>query len=335
MSARMPVNRFVKAVQTRWRRARTGSGRGQGLFVGAALTPLMLYMMFWTLLPMVWAVLLAFFKYAPTRIGGPLLGLGGDNPFVGWGHFRDMLGDSLEAQKFRISLKTTLMFAFLVLPLNLAITIPLAVAIEAVTERLKTVFRFIYFLPTLTSSVGVALIWGYLYHPQRGLFNMILKAFGLPIQIWLSNPRAIYLGVPLALWAVIFTYLWQDMGYNLVIFIAALQGIPRDFKEAAVVDGANMWQIFWRVTLPLLRPTLLFVCVMTMLSSFQVFDIIQVMTENGRPQDQARVMVLDIYLNAFRFHRMGWAGAESVILFLIVIVVTVVQMRLLRTQWEY
>jgi multiple sugar transport system permease protein len=325
----------VREIKTQQRRTRTGSNRGQNLFVGSALTPLMLYMVFWTLFPMLWAVLLAFFDYAPTRSGGPILGLGGDNPFIGLGHFRNMLGDSLEAQKFRISLKTTLMFAFLVLPLNLAITIPLATAIEAVTGRLKTVFRFIYFLPTLTSSVGVALIWGYLYHPQRGLFNMILKALGLPSQIWLSNPRAIYLGVPLALWAIIFTYLWQDMGYNLVIFIAALQGIPHEFKEAAVVDGANVWQIFWHITVPLLRPTLLFVCVMTMLSSFQVFDIFQVMTETGNPQDQTRVMVLDIYLNAFRFQRMGWAGAESIILFLIVFVVTVVQMRLLRTQWEY
>jgi multiple sugar transport system permease protein len=120
-----------------------------------------------------------------------------------------------------------------------------------------------------------------------------------------------------------------------VIFIAALQGIPHEFKEAAVVDGANVWQIFWRITVPLLRPTLLFVCVMTMLSSFQVFDIFQVMTETCNPQDQTRVMVLDIYLNAFRFQRMGWAGAESIILFLIVFVVTVVQMRLLRTRWEY
>ncbi len=324
----------VRANRSR-RRNRGGGSRGQGLFVASALTPLMLYMVFWTLFPMIWAMLLSFFEYAPTRVGGPLLGLGGDNPFVGLGHFANMLSTSPEAQKFRTSLKTTLMFAFLVLPLNLAITIPLAVAIEAVKSRLKTVFRFIYFLPTVTSSVGVALIWGYLYHPQRGLFNMILKTVGLSPQIWLSNPRAFYFGVPLALWAIIFTYLWQDMGYNLVIFIAALQGIPKDFREAAVVDGANIWQVFWRVTLPLLRPTLLFVCVMTMLSSFQVFDIIQVMTENGRPQDQARVLVLDIYLSAFRFQRMGWAGAEALILFLVVLIVTVVQMRLLRTQWEY
>jgi ABC-type sugar transport system permease subunit len=328
------MSTFVKAVRDGWRRALTGRNRAQSLFVGSTLTPLMLYMLFWTILPMVWAVVLVFFRYSATRSGGSILGLGGDNPFIGLGHFQNMLGDSLEAQKFRISLKNTLIFAFLVLPLNLAITIPLAIAIEAISGRLKTVFRFIYFLPTLTASVGVAIMWGYLYHAQQGLFNVILKALGASPKIWLTDPRESLLGVSLAMWAIIFAYLWQDMGYNLVIFIAALQGIPHEFKEAAVVDGANVWQIFWRITLPLLRPTLLFVCVMTMLSSFQVFDIFQIMTGGG-PQDQTRVLVLDIYLNAFRFQRMGWAGAVSMVLFFIILVVTIAQMRLLRTQWEY
>jgi ABC-type sugar transport system permease subunit len=328
------MSTLVKAIHDGWRRAFTGRNRAQSLFVGSTLTPLMLYMLFWTILPVVWAVVLVFFRYSATRSGGPILGLGGDNPFIGLGHFQNMLGDSLEAQKFRISLKNTLIFAFLVLPLNLGITIPLAIAIEAVSGRLKTVFRFIYFLPTLTASVGVAIMWGYLYHPQQGLFNVILKALGASPKIWLTDPRESLLGVSLAMWAIIFAYLWQDMGYNLVIFIAALQGIPHEFKEAAVVDGANVWQIFWRITLPLLRPTLLFVCVMTMLSSFQVFDIFQIMTDGG-PQDQTRVLVLDIYLNAFRFQRMGWAGAVSMVLFFIILVVTIAQMRLLRTEWEY
>lgn len=324
----------VKVTQSRWRRILAGSSRGKNLFVGGALTPLMLYMLFWTLLPVIWAVALVFFEYSATRKGGSILGLGGDNPFIGLGHFQNMLSNSLEAQKFRISLKNTLLFAFLVLPLNLVITIPLAVAIEAVHGWLKTAFRFVYFLPTLTASVGVATMWGYLYHPQQGLFNMILKALGAAPRVWLTDPRANVLGVPLAMLSIILAYLWQDMGYNLVIFIAALQGVPHEFKEAAVVDGANVWQIFWRVTLPLLQPTLLFVCVMTMLSSFQVFDIIQIMTDGG-PKDQTRVLVLDIYLNAFRFQRMGWAGAVSMVLFFIVLTVTVIQMRLLRTQWEY
>jgi multiple sugar transport system permease protein len=140
--------------------------------------------------------------------------------------------------------------------------------------------------------------------------------------------------VSVGMWAVIAAYLWADYGYNLVIFIAALQAIPSEFREAALVDGANAWQVFTRVTVPLLRPTILFVCVMTMLSSFQVFDIIQVMTD-GAPNNQTRVLVLDIYQNAFRYQRMGWASAIAFVLVVIVMIVTIAQMRLLRTEWEY
>jgi len=318
----------------RWQRAFSTQNRGRSLFVASALTPLMLYMLFWTLLPVAWAISLAFFDYSPARIGAPPLGFGGDNPFVGLANFQNMFGDLKEAQQFRTGLKNTLIFATLVLPLNLAITIPLAVAIEAIHVRVKTLFRFVYFLPTVTASVGVALIWGYLYHPQQGLINMVIRAVGGSGRIWLTDPRAGFLGVPLALWSIIGTYLWWDMGYNLIIFIAALQSIPREFREAAQVDGANTWQLFWNVTIPLLRPTLLFVCVLTMISAFQTFDIIQIMTAGG-PQDQTRVMVLDIYLNAFRYQRMGWAGAVSLVLFAMILIVTFVQSRLLRTKWEY
>jgi ABC-type sugar transport system permease subunit len=316
------------------RPARSRHNRAKSLFVAGAIIPLTLYMLFWTLFPMLWAVTLAFFDYNPARDGSGILGLGGENPFVGLDHFRVMFSDSLEAQNFRISLKNTLIFSFVVLPLNLMITIPLALAIESIDTHLKTAYRFVYFLPTVTASVGVALVWGYLYHPQQGLINMIIKALGGSTVIWLTDPRSFFLGVPVALWAVIFTYLWWDMGYNVVIFIAALQGIPREFKEAAQVDGATGWQMFWRIILPLLRPTLLFVCVLTMISSFQVFDIIQIMTSGG-PQDLTRVMVLDIYLNAFRFGNMGWAGASSLVLFALILIVTLIQTRLLRSQWEY
>ncbi len=282
-----------------------------------------------------WALVLMFFDYSPGRAGGTFLGLGGSNPFVGLEHFSNMIdGVSREASQFRISLRNTLIFAFAVLPLNLAITLPLANLIESVGRRAKTAFRAIYFLPVVTSSVGVALMWGYLYDPQRGLFNAVIRLFGGTPVAWLSDPRAQFLGVSVAMWGVIGAYLWQDFGYNLVIFIAALQGIPKEFRDAALIDGANPWQVFTKITIPLLRPTLLFVCVMTMLSSFQVFDIIQVMT-NGNPNNQTRVLVLDIYDNAFRYQRMGWAAAVSFVLVLIVMIVTVIQMRVLRTEWEY
>ncbi len=313
---------------------RGGLRTSQRRFILSVTIPMILYGSI-GLFTIAWALVLIFFDYSPGRVGGPVLGLGGSNPFVGLEHFRNMIdGVSLEARLFRTSLRNTLIFAFAVLPLNLAITLPLASLIESVSSRVKTAFRAIYFLPVVTSSVGVAMMWGWLYDPQRGLFNAIIRTLGGTPVAWLSDPRAQVLGVSVGMWAVIGAYLWQDFGYNLVIFIAALQGIPREFKEAALIDGANAWQVFTRVTIPLLRPTLLFVCVMTMLSSFQIFDVIQVMT-NGGPNNQTRVLVLDIYENAFRYQRMGWAAAISFVLVLIVMIVTVVQMRVLRTEWEY
>jgi ABC-type sugar transport system permease subunit len=319
---------------SRLAKRRGGLAAGQRRFILSVTIPTILYGSI-GLLTIGWAVVLMLFEYSPGRAGGSILGLGGSNPFVGLEHFRNMIsGVSLEARLFRTSLTNTLIFAFVVLPLNLIITLPLAALIEAVRGRLKIAFRAIYFLPVVTSSVGVALMWRDLYDPQQGLLNAIIRLLGGTPVAWLSDPRAEFLGVSVSMWAVIVAYLWQDYGYNLVIFIAALQGIPREFKEAALIDGANAWQAFIKVTVPLLRPTLLFVCVMTMLSSFQVFDIIQVMTR-GEPNNQTRVLVLDIYENAFRFQRMGWAAATAFILVVVVMIVTVAQMRLLRTQWEY
>ena len=242
----------------------------------------------------------------------------------------------LIVRQFHFSLKTTLLFAVLVLPLNLAITLPLAVLIDSIHERLKGIFRTFFFLPVLAPSVGVAIMWGYIYHPQRGLLNGILgQVAGRLIGVsWTGDEGLMILGIPVALLAVIVAYLWQDMGYNLVIFIAALQSIPESIRDAARIDGASAWQLFRHITLPLLKPTILLASVFTMISSFQVFDIIQVLTQGG-PNDQTRVMVIDIYNNAFRFQRMGWASAVSVVLFLVVFSISLVQNRLLRTEWEY
>jgi multiple sugar transport system permease protein len=316
------------------KRGRGGLKAGQRRFIISVMIPAVLYEAI-GILTIGWALALMFFKYSPGRAGGPILGLGGSNPFVGLAHFRNMIdGVSMEARLFRTSLKNTLIFAFAVLPLNLAITLPLAALIESVRSRLKIVFRAVYFLPIVTASVGVAMMWGYLYDPQAGLFNALIRALGgIPVA-WLSDPRAQFVGVSVSMWATVAAYLWQDYGYNLVIFIAALQNIPHELREAAFIDGANAWQVFTRVTIPLLRPTLLFVCVMTMLSSFQIFDIIQVMTDGG-PNHQTRVLMLDIYENAFRYQRMGWAAAIGFVLTVVVMGITVIQMRLLRTEWEY
>jgi ABC-type sugar transport system permease subunit len=312
-----------------------GPQAAQSQFASRSLTPIMLYTILFSVLPMIWAVALSLFDYSPIRKGSGFLGMGGANPFVGFENFIDMAAVSQPARLFQKSVINTFIFALLVLPFNLAITLPLASLIESVSGRWKSFFRTIYFLPTVSASVAVALIWGFIYDPQMGLLNNLIKSIGLvPPHSWLGDPKAAVLGIPLAMIAVIITYVWWDFGYNMIIFIAALQGIPQEIRDSARVDGANAWQEFWHITLPLMKRSIQFVCVMTMLSSLQVFDIFWVMT-NGGPQDQTIPMVMAIYKSGFRSQTMGWAAAISMVLFLIIFVITIVQRRLLRTEWEY
>ncbi len=320
---------------------RTFSGRNaaEKRFLTGTISPLVLYLAFWTIFPLLWGIALAFFDYSPRQTGG-FLGFGEGNPFVGLLHFQNMLNFTadapLEVQQFHIGIKVTFLFAILVVPLNLLITLPLAFLIESVNEGVKGIFRTIFFLPVLAPSVGVAIMWGFIFHPQRGLLNALIGAFsGKLVGIaWLRDSSLTVWGIPVALFAIIVAYLWQDMGYNLVIFIAALQGIPQSIKDAARIDGANWWQLFARIIVPLLMPTILLAAILTLISAFQVFDIVQVMTDGG-PDDQTQVLLLNIYRYAFRYQKMGWAAAVSIVMFLLVLSISIVQTRFLRSEWEY
>ena len=322
------------------RGAKEGPGRltaNQRRFATIGIAPIAVYVLVFGILSFAWAAGMSFFAYSPARQGSGLLGLGGANPFVGLGNYAELLwGVTKPAKVFRQSVGNTFLFTALVLPLNLAITLPLAVLLESVHERVRTLFRAIYFLPTIASSVAVVLIWRELYADNWGLIATLMKSFGLaPPKSFLFDSQARVLGVPLAMVSVVLAHVWQDFGYNLVIYIAALQSIPKSVREAARMDGANSWQEFRHVIIPLLSRTLLFTCVLTVLSSLQVFVIFQLLTRGG-PDNQTHTMLLSVYQNAFIFaNNLGLAGAMSMVLFVIILVLTVVQFRLLRTQWEY
>lgn len=309
----------------------------QRRFAYASVSPILLYMGLFSLFPILWAFVLGFFSYAPIREGTWFLGLGGQNPFVGLDNYIELFtGTSKPAEVFRLAVKNTFLFTALVLPMNLLITLPLSVILESVGEKFKTLFRAIYFLPTISSSVAVTIIWAYMYAPGWGLLSIMFKAVGLvPPKSWLQDPNTIYFGVPLAMICVVVAHVWQDFGYNLVIFVAALQSIPKSLREAARVDGANRWQEFWLVVVPLLRRTVLLTSVLTVISSLQVFVIFQLLTRGG-PKNQTQTMLLSIYENAFRFaNNLGLSAAMSMILFMIILTLTVIQFRILRTEWEY
>jgi multiple sugar transport system permease protein len=309
----------------------------QRRFAYMSLVPLLLYMGMFSLFPILWAFVLGFFSYTPIREGSWFLGLGGQNPYVGVDNYIELFaGNGKPAQVFRQAIWNTFLFTILVLPLNLAITLPLAVLLESINQRVKTLFRAIYFLPTISSSIALVVIWAYIYAPGWGLLSQIFKWVGVaPPKSWLQDPNAIYMGVPLAMIAVVVAHVWQDFGFNLVIFVAALQSIPKTLREAARVDGANAWQEFWLIVIPLLRRTILLASVLTVISSLQVFVIFQLLTRGG-PKNQTQTMLLSIYENAFRFaNNLGLSAAMSMILFIIILVLTVIQFRILRTEWEY
>jgi multiple sugar transport system permease protein len=309
----------------------------QRRFAYTSITPILLYMGLFTLFPILWAVVMSFFSYTPIREGSGFLGLGGANPFVGIDNYIELFtGTTQPAEVFRLAVKNTFLFTALVLPMNLLITLPLAVLLESVNKKFKTLFRAIYFLPTISSSVALVIIWSYMYAPGWGLLSIMFKAVGLvPPKSWLQDPNTIYFGVPLAMLCVVVAHVWQDFGYNLVIFVAALQSIPQSLREAARVDGATLWQEFWLVVVPLLKRTVLLTSVLTVISSLQVFVIFQLLTRGG-PKNQTQTMLLSIYENAFRFaNNLGLSAAMSMILFIIILILTVLQFRMLRTEWEY
>lgn len=321
-------------------RSRRGQDAAQRRFVFGTLSPLVVYLAVFSIVPILWAFALSLFDYSARRDGSSIGGLGGDNPFIGIDNYRQMFDFSDTAPKevsdFRNGVKVTALFAVIVVPLNLLITLPLAAMIESVHRRLRPVFRTVFFLPVLTSSVAVAIMWQFILDPQRGLLSGALSRLtgDTVVKGWISDPNLKLLGIPVPLLFVAIAYLWQDIGYNLVIFIAALQAIPPSLKNAALIDGAGSFQVFRRVTLPLLKPTVMLAAVLTTISAFQAFDLFQVMTR-GDPAGQTRAMSLDIYESAFRYQRMGWAAAVSVVLFVIVLVISVVQSRLLRSNWEH
>jgi len=188
-------------------------------------------------------------------------------------------------------------------------------------------YRAAFFLPVITVTVAVALIWRWMYEPRAGIINTGLRAIGLPGPAWLGDPHW-------AMAAIIIMSVWKGFGYNMVLFLAGLQGIPITIYEAAMLDGANAWQRFWKITLPLLSPMVFLAVVLTVISSFQVFDQAYVMT-NGGPANATNTIVLYIYQNGFQYFRMGYASAIAWVLFGVIFLFTLAQMRLQGSWVQY
>lgn len=233
--------------------------------------------------------------------------------FVGLRNFENAL---LENPDFWLVVRNSVIFAIGLVPLNMALALLLALALSR--PFLGVVFfRTIFFAPVVTSAIAWAIVWKFMLQGEGGAVNQMLAWIGIDGPNWLRQPNW-------AMAAVIVTRVIKMVGLNMIIYIAALQSIPRDYEEAALLEGASRWQIFRMITWPMLAPTTLIIMVLTTIGSFKVFDHIYQMTGGG-PENGTLVLAFYIYQQAFKFFNVGYASALALIMFVIVMILTLVQ----------
>lgn len=264
-------------------------------------------------LPVVSGLLLSLTDFDIYAIGAP-----GTARFVGLKNYAATLSSSL----FWQAVRNTFYFVLVGGPLSVLVSLAAALLLHARAVRLRSLFRTIYFAPVVTTLVAVAIVWRYLYHPRYGFLNHALGWFGLGPIDWLGDPA----------WAmpgIILLAVWKNFGYNMLIFVAGLGGIPEELYEAASIDGAGAWQRFRNVTLPGLAPVFLFVGVTTMIGYFQLFAEPYVMTQGG-PLRSTTSVVLLMYEEGFRWWRMGIASTMAALLLVITLAGALLQVGLRR-----
>jgi multiple sugar transport system permease protein len=232
--------------------------------------------------------------------------------FLGLENFTALLEDEI----FRQAMVNTFLYVAGIVPISAALALVLAV-LFTVQFRLQELFKAVYFAPMVTSTVAAAMVWWWMYNPQFGILNVLLRLLHLPPQPWLMSSHT-------ALASIIIFSVWKTVGYNMIIYIAGLQAIPPEFYEAAVIDGAGTLQQFRRITVPLLAPTTTFILIYNTILAFQVFDQVFVLTGGG-PANATNVVVLDLYRQAFQRYNFGYASAEAMVLFLIIMGITALQ----------
>jgi alpha-1,4-digalacturonate transport system permease protein len=243
--------------------------------------------------------------------------------FVGLKNIRLLFED----QVFIITLKNTIVYSLCVVLLLLVVSLLLALVLSKNSIKGERVFRAVFYVPSLISMVAVGISWRFILGDEMGILNYIIRSFGGSGVPWLTNG-------PMAMMSVIVVTVWAGAGYYMVIFISGLQAIPLELYEAATIDGANRWQEFWRITLPLLKSTVLVVIVLSTIASFKAYELIVTMTKGG-PGYSTKFIVQQVYEVAFTEDRMGYASAMSIVLMMIIGAFTLMQFRLSGKETQY
>ncbi|MFD1543163.1 carbohydrate ABC transporter permease [Nonomuraea guangzhouensis] len=249
--------------------------------------------------------------------------------WVGLANYADLMFDDVKYPHFWKSVRVTLQYTLIAVPLTMVAALVQALLVNAI-RRGANLFRLLLFLPVVTAEAAVGAIWRWLYDPQYGLINSVLGLVGIPGQNWLNTPELV---IP----ALAFISAWQ-CGISMIIYLAGLKGIPGTIREAAIIDGAGPWQRFWRVIVPMLRPTTFYLLVTGVIAALQVFGLVYVIfSGNGRsvtggPEQSGLSYVLHLYLFAFRYDAMGAACAMSFILLAFIMIITALQFRFVKQE---
>lgn len=296
---------FNEQLRDVWHAMKRPQARVAYLFILPSMTVLAVFVF--------WPIIQSFI------LSGQRWQFGGDEVrWVGLANFERMFADP----RMWGALRNTLNYTLVVVPVGLTISLALALGLN---EKIpgRSVLRAAYFLPVIASFAIVAIVWRFLLNPEIGQLAYWFRQAGVPTRDWLRDARY-------AMTAVMMVAIWKNVGFNMVLLLAGLQGISETYYEAAKVDGANRWQRFRYVTMPMLRPTWIFVLVTSIIGSFQVFDQAWVMTPRGGPLFSTETMVTYIYYQGIELLDISYASAIGVLLFVIVLILTIIQLRILR-----
>lgn len=286
-------------------------------FVCFVLAPSFLLLFIFVVFPLFYGLGISFFDYNPAR---------NHNPFLGFDNYIKMFQDPI----FKKAVVNTFIFGIVAVFINIVVTLFLAQIISVLpSKRWKTVFRTILFIPCIAPMVGTALVWNSgIIETDGGLLNRIAGWFGVAPKNWLMTTGA--------LMTIIIVYtIWADLGYNVVLFSAGLEGVPTEFDEAASIDGAGPVRRFFQIKLPLMGRTFAFVAIMTMANYFQMFAQFRVIAPKGGVKYSAMVLTNYIYRQSFTNYDMGYASAIAMALFIIVFAVALIQNKMMRSDWGY
>ena len=287
------------------------------------MVPVFLFLMVFSALPVVLGLVISLFDYNM---------LARSQSFVGLDNIIRLFSDEV----FFTALKNTLVFVLVAVSLNIVITLFLSQSICSMKRSwMRGLMRVVFFMPCVAPLVASSIVWNGMYNFEYGLINTLLKQFfNMPPQNWLGSAVTVMPAI------IVFT-LWADIGYNIIILTAGIDGLPSDMLEAAAIDGANSAQRFFKITLPMLGRTMSFVVAMTLISHFQMFAQFMILNRaagpaSGGPENAGMVLTLYTYKTAFTGNmEMGYGSAVALVLFLIIMVFTMVQQRLSRVDWGY